>query len=65
MGYLQTHPQRMRQLTLEPLLNGSVFFSKSTLTDPVMMAFYTTLHEQGYDLYRTPFSDRWDISDHD
>jgi len=55
----------MRQLTLEPLLNGSVFFSKSTLTDPVMMAFYTTLHEQGYDLYRTPFSDRWSISDHD
>ena len=65
MGYLQEDTQRMRQLTLEPLLNGSVFFSKSTLTDPVMMAFYTTLHDQGYDLYRTPFSDRWDISDHD
>ena len=51
MGDSQTYPQCLmttKQLTLMPILDGSVFVNDEVINDPVLLSVLTDLHDRNY-----------------
>ena len=49
-----------KQLTLMPILDGSVFVNSQVVNDPVLLSVLTDLHDRNYQ-FPTQEVQRWDF----